>query len=384
MKNKVKNIIISFSFLGALLFLMIASIIAPDIDISKSERRSLLQLPELSWDTVVNKDQDGDRYFDNLEEYLLDQFVWRDGFRTINSVTRRYAFMQKDVNDIFVLKGNVFSMYYQLNEKAVEQFASTYLKIISRYFSKNGANIYFTIVPDKSYYGSEDTGYLSIDYDKLYSIMQEKLSDHTYIEIRDLLDINDYYKTDLHWDQSKIIDVANKILTSMGKEGNLVLEDFEQKKFEGFEGSYYGQAALPLKKDTLTYLTNEMLENCKVSYLDDGAFNKTGKISFIEVPMYAEEKLGGVDSYDVFLWGARSLVQIENPACDNDKELVIFRDSFGSSLAPLLASEYSKITILDLRYVKSDFVGFISTFSDNCDVLFMYNSALVNTPMVIF
>ena len=178
MKNKVKNIIISFSFLGALLFLMIASIIAPDIDISKSERRSLLQLPELSWDAVVNKDQDGDRYFDNLEEYLLDQFVWRDGFRTINSVTRRYAFMQKDVNDIFVLKGNVFSMYYQLNEKAVEQFASTYLKIISRYFSKNGANIYFTIVPDKSYYGSEDTGYLSIDYDKLYSIMQEKLSDH--------------------------------------------------------------------------------------------------------------------------------------------------------------------------------------------------------------
>ena len=127
-----------------------------------------------------------------------------------------------------------------------------------------------------------------------------------------------------------------------------------------------------------------MLENCKVSYLDEGAFSKTGKVSFIEVPMYAEEKLGGVDSYDVFLWGARSLIQIENPACDNGKELVIFRDSFGSSLAPLLASEYSKITILDLRYVKSDFVGFISTFSDNCDVLFMYNSALVNTPMAIF
>ena len=247
MKSKIKNIIISFSFLGALLFLMVASIIAPDIDISNSERRTLLQLPELSWDAVVNKDIDGDRYFDNLEEYLLDQFVWRDGFRTINSATRRYAFMQKDVNDIFVLKGNIFSMYYQFNEKAVEQFAGVYNKVISRYFSKNGANIYYTIVPDKSYYASEANGYLSIDYDKLYSTMQNKLSDHTYIEIRDLLDINDYYKTDLHWDQTKIIDVANKILASMGNEGNVSLEDFEQKKFEGFEGSYYGQAALPLK-----------------------------------------------------------------------------------------------------------------------------------------
>lgn len=103
----------------------------------------------------------------------------------------------------------------------------------------------------------------------------------------------------------------------------------------------------------------------------------------IEVPIYAEEKLGGVDSYDVFLWGARSLIQIENPNCDNGKELVIFRDSFGSSLAPLLVSEYSKITILDLRYVRSDFVGRIVSFSDNCDVLFMYNSAIVNTPAVI-
>lgn len=384
MNTKIKNIIISFSFLGALIFLMAASIFAPDVAISNSERRSLLQLPEFSWDAVVNKDIDGDRYFDNLEEYFLDQFVWRDGFRTINSATRRYAFMQRDVNDILVLRGNIFSMYYQYNEKAVGMFADVYLKVISRFFSKNGANIYYTIVPDKSYYGAEENGYLSIDYDKLYSLMQEKLSDHTYIEIRDLLDINDYYKTDLHWDQTKIIDVANKILSSMGNEGSVSLEDFEQKQFEGFEGSYYGQAALPVEKDTLTYLTNEILESCKVSYLDEGEFGKTGKVSFIEVPMYAEEKLGGVDSYDVFLWGARSLVQIENPNCDNGKELVIFRDSFGSSLAPLLVSEYSKITILDLRYVKSDFIGFIATFSDNCDVLFMYNSALVNTPAAIF
>lgn len=216
MKTKIKNIVISFSFLAALLGLMIASIVYPDIKVSNAERRTLKQLPEFSWDALVNKDIEGNRYFDNLEDYLLDQFVMRDSFRTLNSVTRRYAFMQKDVDDIYILKGKIYKMDSQFNEKAVEQFANVYLKVISKYFSNNGANIYYTVVPDKNYYVAEENGYFSIDYDKLYSIMQEKLSDHTFIDVRDFLSADDYYSTDLHWDQTKIIDVANAILSAMG------------------------------------------------------------------------------------------------------------------------------------------------------------------------
>jgi hypothetical protein len=95
--------------------------------------------------------------------------------------------------------------------------------------------------------------------------------------------------------------------------------------------------------------------------------------------MYAEDKLGGVDSYDVYLHGARSLITIENPDAENKKELVIFRDSFGSSLAPLLASSYSKITLVDIRYLNSGSIGRFIEFSENCDVLFMYNTGTLNT-----
>ena len=38
----------------------------------------------------------------------------------------------------------------------------------------------------------------------------------------------------------------------------------------------------------------------------------------------------------------------------NDKELVIFRDSFGSSLSPLLVKYYKKITLIDNRYISRD------------------------------
>ena len=126
MKTKIKNIIISFSFLAALLSLMIAGIIAPDIDVSTSERRPLEQLPEFSWNALVNKDEEGNRYFDNLEDYLLDQFFMRDSFRNINTSTRRYLFMQKDIDDVFILKDRIFLMDYKLNEDAVEKSADIY------------------------------------------------------------------------------------------------------------------------------------------------------------------------------------------------------------------------------------------------------------------
>jgi hypothetical protein len=369
MKNKIQNIIISVSFLAVLLFLAIVGIIYPDNEISYSERRKLATLPEFSIEKILKKNLNGDGYFDEMEKYLLDQFIARDAFRTLNVSTRKYAFMQKDIGGIYVIGDRIFKMEYLLNEKAVERSAKVYLKVIEKYFSSNVANIYYTIVPDKNYYSASKNGYLALDYEKMFAIMEDKLSEYTFIDIRGMLSEDDYYRTDLHWEQQKIADVANTILKAMGEAGSVDTSNYEEKIFDGFKGAYYGQAALPITPDKLIYLTNETLENCKVF---DYEYNKY-------VPMYAEDKLGGVDSYDVYLHGARSLITIENPDAENKKELVIFRDSFGSSLAPLLASSYSKITLVDIRYLNSESIGRFIEFSENCDVLFMYNTGTLNT-----
>ena len=42
------------------------------------------------------------------------------------------------------------------------------------------------------------------------------------------------------------------------------------------------------------------------------------------------------DKYDIYLSGATPLITIENPNAHTKKELLLFRDSFGSSIAPLL------------------------------------------------
>ena len=71
------------------------------------------------------------------------------------------------------------------------------------------------------------------------------------------------------------------------------------------------------------------------------------------------------------------MITIDNPNAATDKELVIFRDSFGSSLAPLLVEGYAKITILDARYLNEAMIGKFVEFDDQ-DVLFIHCTSVIN------
>ena len=88
-------------------------------------------------------------------------------------------------------------------------------------------------------------------------------------------------------------------------------------------------------------------------------------------------RAAGKDPYELFLSGSVSLLTIENPNADTDRELVIFRDSFGSSLAPLLVPGYAKVTLADIRYLPSSQMGKYLTFTDQ-DVLFLYSAPVLN------
>ena len=56
---------------------------------------------------------------------------------------------------------------------------------------------------------------------------------------------------------------------------------------------------------------------------------------------------------------------------------MLFRDSFGSSIAPLLIENYRKITLIDLRYINSELLSEYVEFN-NQDVLFLYSGVVLN------
>ena len=53
--------------------------------------------------------------------------------------------------------------------------------------------------------------------------------------------------------------------------------------------------------------------------------------------------------YMVFMCGDDKIVHIQTD-CDNDRRLVIFKDSYGNALVPCLTSSFSEIYVCDMRY----------------------------------
>ena len=84
----------------------------------------------------------------------------------------------------------------------------------------------------------------------------------------------------------------------------------------------------------------------------------------------------------MFLSGSRSLLTIENPNSRTDRELILFRDSFGSAMAPLLLADYAKITLVDLRYIPIDRLDRFLDFHGQ-DVLLLYSIPVLNNSQTI-
>ena len=76
------------------------------------------------------------------------------------------------------------------------------------------------------------------------------------------------------------------------------------------------------------------------------------------------------------------MATIENAGADTGKELVVFGDSFARSLLPLMTEGYAKITLIDIRYLPSAYVGNYVTFSDQ-DVLFLYSTSVLNNSITL-
>lgn len=359
MKDNTKSIIITVSFFIILVLVFFINLIVEDKDISSLERRKLEQFPKLEVKEIFNGN-----FTEKLEKYTSDQFVGRDLFRKIKAFVNIEILKQKDDNNMFEKDGIIYKIDYPLNENNVIKSADKINFVYDKYLKDKNIDVYYSIIPDKNYY-LEDNTYLKIDYKKLEKIMKDKLSNNMkYVDIFNSLKIEDYYKTDLHWKQENLKNVVNKLQNEMNLDNTSNI-DYKIIDKGNFYGSYYGQLATNIKPDKLYVLTNDTIENAKTYNYET---NETSKI-------YKETKTS--DKYDTYLSGATPIISIENQNTNLEKELIIFRDSFSSSLAPLLLENYKKITLIDIRYISSKILDKYIEFN-NQDVLFIYSSVILN------
>ena len=340
---------------------------SPAKGMSEAERRPLAQFPTVNGDTLLSG-----KFMTGFEDYAVDQFPGRDAFRTLKSLFHNYVMRQKDNNGIYIADGYAVKLEYPLQEESVAHALGRFNRVYEKYLKNTDSRIYSAVIPDKGYYLAEANGYLAPDYSKLFALVQQQMPWATHVDITDCLKAEDYYFTDTHWRQEHLLPTAEKLAAAMGVPVQNEDAYTKTELSRPFYGVYYGQAALPMDPEPLYILESDLLTQCKVFDFETQTYT----------PVYNMEKLGGKDLYEVFLSGPKSLLRIENPNAGTDRELIIFRDSFGSSLAPLLVQDYKTVTLVDIRYVSYELLDRYLEF-DGQDVLFLYSTLVLNSGTTI-
>ena len=120
------------------------------------------------------------------------------------------------------------------------------------------------------------------------------------------------------------------------------------------------------------YLTSRYTESASVSIYGEDEPSA----------VYILEKLAGSDPYSMFLSGLSPITVVNSPEAQAGRRLIVFTDSFGASIAPLLLEAYSEVTLIDLRFAPSSVLGDYVDFA-GADVLYLYSAEIVNTSSVL-
>jgi hypothetical protein len=364
---------------------MITHLLLPDREYSSSERRKLTIFSDIKPASILNFNLSQD-----AEKWLLDQFPLRDNWRRLSAFTSINLFRMHDYQSVFEYNNRLFKQEFPLKEKSVIAAAN-----MINDFTQNelaGLNVWYSIIPDRNAYLPENDRYLRMDYEKLNIIMRHNTSSSE-IVISDLLDLTDYYKTDLHWKSAEISDVAARLAETMGqtKLSNQDSNNYISHSLKPFYGAWSGQYLLSDLSDELVWISNDKIKKARAWYHYDGKYDH----------IYDTQALANPDAYDLFLGGAQPLITLSyqtsfeqtgsntgqpedsHTTAKSDKTLYLFRDSFGSSLAPLLLDYYDEIILIDLRYVSAENIGSLLDFKQGADVLFLYSASILNNSEML-
>lgn len=364
--KKVCNVLTGILFALCLLAGGIALLFVRGTGYSDAERRPLAEAPEWSGEDILSG-----RTFRQTDLWATDNFPFRDEFRSVKAFWQLNMMRETESNGLTVADGSIVKLEKKVNQASVDYASQCFRAIYEKYLKDSGCRTYTALIPDKSYFLGEK-GIPVMDLKQMESSFSSSVPGAKCISLRDHLTLEDYYRTDSHWRQEKILPAANALLTAMGKEGDLSAGMFETEVYEPFYGVYAGQSALNPEPDRITYLTGGPISGLKA--LDP--------VLQTEVLVYDPDGCDARDPYTLFLGGSKGVVIVSNPSAPEGTELIVFRDSFGASMAPLLCAKYRKTTLIDIRYVHPSILRRFVSFGSQ-DVLFLYSATLLNNSQAL-
>lgn len=349
MKDKIMVVL----FFSICFSIMICYFILPQTKYSYSERRTLTTIDKLLKYNLLD-----DNYSEKLEDFAVDQIVLRDTFKSLKSHITFDILKQKDEQGYFYIDNHWFAM----NDKYTSDGSfSSKMNIISNEYE----NVKLLIIPTKNYYLNSYDIYKS-NYNLIINDLN--LENIETIVIDDQLELDDYYYTDPHLKQSAFVKILPTINNILNVDSSY---EYQINTLDGFSGSYQSFVSYKIKTEKLEFYSNDILDNVLVNSIEKD-----------DIKLYHPEYINNIDSYDVFMAGPNAFVHIENHNSATDKNLIIFGDSYATSLTPLIVESYANVYVIDLRYISFDLINnYIKQDID--DVLLVYSELSITNNKIL-
>ena len=374
-------------FSAVLLVLPITTAALPKKVKSENENRTLEKLPTLvdknkwekaenpmdywnavKWDYLNNRQ--GKAFKDDFEKYLCDHLAGREAW--VKSCNRIQATAgKKEINDVYTVDGQMLQTFKTYDKKngtlaieAINLFAERHPNMpVSMMIAPTSQEFLSSKIP--SYTGLlSEKAYIDDVYKQTKNISTidclSNLSGHS--------DEYIYYRTDHPWTSLGAYYGYASAAKTLGFSPYGSSAFNIETASSDFRGTLYSRTLDDsITPDVMEYY--HLRENAPTIHLT--TTNDKGK-TIENDSLYFREFLGVKDKYSSFTGSNAPIVNIETNV-ENGKSLLIIKDSYAHSLVPFLANHYSKITMVDMRYIKVGLNYFIDLESYD-QTLFVYNA----------
>ena len=175
-----------------------------------------------------------------------------------------------------------------------------------------------------------------------------------------------YYKTDHHWTTRGAYLIFQQICLEWGLESDKKAIDEKFDFYEvstTFEGTLSSTSGVHDTTDKIEICVPKDSEVTYVSYFESSG-EKTASLFF-------GEKLKQKNQYEVFLGGNYDKVIISTVS-QSGRNLLLIKDSYANCMIPMLTPYFSKIVVIDPRYL-TDSLDSIIKENDFSHMLYVYN-----------